>query len=196
MTNVSVVYFSGYGHTAKQAEAVFTGVTGVGGIAAHLIAIDKEGNIRDDEWEVLAASDAVIFGSPTYLGGPAWQFKKFIDTTSSKLWAKRSWYDTLAGGFTNSASLNGDKNITLQALLTFALQHGMVWLGTGLLPANQKASQRNDVNWLGGFSGALAQSPADSSPEEGPFPGDLETARLYGQRIASFAQRLPSKTKQ
>lgn len=189
MTTVSVIYFSGYGHTAKQAESVFRGVTEVGGVSAHLIAVDKEGTIRDEEWETLVASDAVLFGTPTYMGGPAWQFKKFMDATSHKIFAKRAWLDKVAGGFTNSASINGDKAATINALSTFALQHGMVWVGTGLPPANLKATQRNEVNWLGGFAGALAQSPADSSAEEGPLPGDLETARLFGQRIANYTKR-------
>ncbi len=69
------------------------------------------------------------------------------------------------------------------------MQQGMVWVGTGMMPANSKAAQRNDVNWLGAFSGAMAQSPSDSSPEEGPPPGDLETARLFGARVAETAAR-------
>jgi NAD(P)H dehydrogenase (quinone) len=35
----------------------------------------------------------------------------------------------------------------------------------------------------------MAQSPSDSSPEEGPLPGDLETARLFGARVAETAAR-------
>ncbi len=100
-----------------------------------------------------------------------------------------AWKDKIAAGFTNSASINGDKGITMSYLMTLAMQHGMVWVGTALMPANQKASQRNDVNWLAGFSGALAQSPSDGSPEEGPLPGDLETARLLGKRVAEIAAR-------
>ncbi len=70
------------------------------------------------------------------------------------------------------------------------MQHGMAWVGTGMMPANTKAAQRNDVNHLGSFAGAMAQSPADSSPEEGPTPGDLETARLFGARVATYAAKL------
>jgi NAD(P)H dehydrogenase (quinone) len=78
---------------------------------------------------------------------------------------------------------------TLNYLFALSMQQGMVWVGTGMMPANSKAAQRNDVNWLGAFSGAMAQSPSDSSPEEGPPPGDLETARLFGQRVAETAAR-------
>ncbi|HEY1102365.1 MAG TPA: NADPH-dependent FMN reductase, partial [Burkholderiaceae bacterium] len=60
---------------------------------------------------------------------------------------------------------------------------------TGLMPSNKKSADRNDVNYVGSFSGAMAQSPSDSSPAE-MLPGDLETARLFGQRVAVTAARL------
>ncbi len=186
MTNTVILYFSGYGHTRKQAEAVYEGAAKAGD--AELIAIDKEGNLPEDAWEKLAASDAILFGSPTYMGGPAWQFKKFADA-SSKPWGTLAWKDKIAGGFTNSATINGDKFSTITYFVTLAMQHGMIWVGTALMPANKKANTRNDVNYLGGFTGALAQSPGDASPEEGPLPGDLETARLYGQRVAEYAKK-------
>lgn len=191
MTTISIVYFSGYGHTAKQAQAVLAGASSVSGATAKLHPIDKEGNLPDSAWDELAASDAIIFGAPTYMGNAAWQFKKFADA-SSKPWFKQVWKDKIAGGFTNSATINGDKFATISSMITLAMQHGMVWAGTALMPANTKAATRNDINWLGGFSGALAQSPSDASPEEGPLPGDLETAKLYGARIAQLAARLKS----
>ena len=189
MTNTVVLYFSGYGHTAKQAEAVAKGAASVAGASVHSIAIDKEGNLTDQDWQTLAASDAIIFGSPTYMGGPAWQFKKFADA-SSKPWFTQVWKDKVAAGFTNSASINGDKFSTISYFITLAMQHSMVWVGTGLMPANSKAATRDDVNWLAGFSGALAQSPSDATPDEGPLPGDLETARLLGVRVAELAKKL------
>lgn len=188
MTNIAIIYFSGYGHTTKQAEAVEAGTKQVSGITTNLIQIDKEGNITEKDWEILTASKAIIFGSPTYMGNAAWQFKKFADA-SSKVWSSALWKDKIAAGFTNSASINGDKFSTINYLFTLAMQHGMIWVGTGMLPANKKSSTRNDVNWLAGFGGALAQSPSDASPEEGPLPGDLETAKLFGKRIAEYAKK-------
>jgi hypothetical protein len=55
-----------------------------------------------------------------------------------------------------------------------------------MMPSNTKAAQRNDVNYVGSSSGAMAQSPSDSSPDE-MLPGDLETARLFGQRVAKVS---------
>ena len=189
MTSTAIVYFSGYGHTVKQAEAIQKGAASVAGNTASLVAIDKDGNIEDSVWETLKAADAIVFGSPTYMGGVAWQFKKFADA-SSKQWFTQNWKDKIAAGFTNSASPNGDKAATISYLMTFAMQHGMVWVGTGMMPSSTKAAVRTDVNFLGGFSGALAQSPSDATPEEGPLPGDLETARLFGIRIAEWSQKI------
>ena len=108
---------------------------------------------------------------------------------SSKPWYGRAWKDKLAAGFTNSASINGDKGSTIAYLVTLAMQHGMLWVGTGMLPSNAKTAERNDVNWLAGSAGALAQSPSDASVEE-MLPGDLDTAQLFGARVAAQAQRL------
>ncbi|MBK7767895.1 MAG: flavodoxin family protein [Sulfuritalea sp.] len=188
MSHTVVIYHSGYGHTQKQAVAVEQGAASVGGATAELLAISAEGELPAGGWEKLEAASAIVFGTPTYMGGPSWQFKRFADA-SSKPWSGSRWKDKIAAGFTNSASMNGDKLSTLHYLFTLAMQHGMVWIGTGMMPANSKAAQRNDVNWLASFAGAMAQSPSDASPEEGPPPGDLETARLFGQRIAETTLR-------
>jgi NAD(P)H dehydrogenase (quinone) len=188
MSHTVIVYHSGYGHTRKQAEAVQKGAAGVANATAELLEISAEGELPAASWEKLEAADAIVFGTPTYMGGPSWQFKRFADA-SSKPWFGSKWKNKIAAGFTNSASVNGDKSSTLNYLFTLSMQQGMVWIGTGMMPANSKAAQRNDLNWLGAFSGAMAQSPSDASPEEGPLPGDLETARLFGCRIAEAAAR-------
>lgn len=182
MSKIVVVYFSGYGHTRRIAETVAAGA------AASLIAIDSEGNVPDTTWDELAAADGIIFGAPTYMGSAPWQFKKFADATS-KAWFTRAWQDKVFGGFTNSASFNGDKAVTLIALQTLASQHGGIWVSLGLPPANSKAATRNDVNNLGGSVGLLVQSPSDASVDEIPA-GDLETARQYGERVAAITARL------
>lgn len=184
MAKVSVVYHSGYGHTKRMAESVAAGA------GATLVAIDADGNLSEAQWEALNAADAIIMGSPTYMGNVSWQFKKFADA-SSKPWFTQQWKDKVFAGFTNSATMNGDKLSTLHYLFVLAMQHSGIWVGTGMMPSNAKAAQRNDVNYVGSFSGAMAQSPSDSSPDE-MLPGDLETARLFGQRVAEVAAKLKS----
>lgn len=182
MADVVVVFHSGYGHTQRMAQAVADGA------GARLLAIDADGNLAPEGWEALAAADAIVFGSPTYMGNVSWQFKKFADA-SSRVWFAQGWKDKLAGGFTNSAGMNGDKLHTLDTLFTLAMQHSMIWVSQGLMPANTKAAKRNDLNYLVSYSGAIAQSPSDGGAND-MAEGDLATARAFGERMARVAARL------
>ncbi|WP_241291250.1 flavodoxin family protein [Burkholderia stabilis] len=182
--NTVVVYHSGHGHTARMASAVAEGADAV------LVAIDVDGNIAADAWDTLAGADAILLGSPTYMGGPSWQFKKFADA-SSKAWFEGGWRNKIFGGFTNSASINGDKLNTLEYFFLLAGQHGGIWVSMDIKPANVKASLRDDLNRMGSYIAPMAQTPADASPEE-MSPGDLETARRYGARVAMIAGQFRS----
>jgi NAD(P)H dehydrogenase (quinone) len=181
MAKVAVVFHSGYGHTQRMAQSVADGA------GAELVTVDAEGNLSDAQWATLNAADAIIMGSPTYMGSVSWQFKKFADA-SSKQWFSQAWKDKVFAGFTNSATMNGDKLSTLHYLFTLAMQHGGIWVGTAMMPSNSKAAQRNDINYVGSFSGAMAQSPSDASAAEMP-QGDLDTARLFGKRVAEVVAK-------
>jgi NAD(P)H dehydrogenase (quinone) len=122
------------------------------------------------------------------MGSVSWQFKKFADA-SSKPWYHKAWRNKLAAGFTNSATLNGDKLSTLQYLITLSQQHGMLWAGSGMHPSNAKAHTRDDINNLGGYSGLITATPSDASTDE-MVPGDLATARAFGQRIVEAVNLL------
>lgn len=169
------MFHSGYGHTQKVAEAVAQGSGG------SLLRIDENGELAPEAWEQFEHARVIVFGSPTYMGSVSWQFKKFLDASSS-VWFKQGWRNKLAAGFTNSAGINGDKQSTLQAMFTVSQQHGMVWLGTGMMPSNLKASTRDDLNYLASFSGLTAATPADAGVDEVPS-GDLATALAFGERI-------------
>ena len=176
MSNIVIVYHSGYGHTKKVAEAVAEGSGGA------LLAIDADGNLPEAGWQQLLDAKAIVFGSPTYMGSVSWQFKKFADA-SSKPWFTQAWKNKLAAGFTNSASMNGDKLSTLHYLFTLSQQHGMLWTGTGLMPSNSKAATRDDLNYVASFSGLMTATPSDASADE-MVPGDLATAKAFGKRVA------------
>ena len=181
MAKVAVVFHSGYGHTQRFAQSVASGAR------AELVAIDAEGNLPEGGGETLAEADAITFGSPTYMGSVSWQFKKFADA-SSKPWYTQSWKDKIFGGFTASANMNGDKFSTIHYFMTLAMQHGGIWAGTGINYNNTKASQRGDINYLASSGGPIAQTPGDAGADE-MNPGDLETGRLFGERIAALAAK-------
>ncbi|MEK9970522.1 MAG: flavodoxin family protein, partial [Ferrovibrio sp.] len=135
------------------------------------------------------AADAIIFGAPTYMGSVSAPFKAFMDYTS-QVWYGRGWKDKLAAGFTNSASQSGDKLNSLQQLSIFAAQHGMIWVGLDLLPGNNNSKGSvDDLNRLGSFLGAMAQSNADEGADKGPIQSDLKTAEHLGKRVATLAKQ-------
>lgn len=185
MVTIAVIYHSGFGHTKVQAQSVRQGAAKIAGIEATLISVEE----YEAHWDVLDAADAIIFGAPTYMAGPSAPFKAFLDATSSR-WAEQKWKDKLAAAFTNSASMSGDKLSTLQQLSLFAMQHGMIWVGLGLMPGNNHSKgSADDLNRLGGSIGAMAQSNADQSPDLVPPLADRSTAEHLGARVAEAAIR-------
>ena len=188
MVKIVTLYHSGYGHTKRMAESVAEGIATIANVDGQILAIDADGNLPADAFETLKSADAILFGSPTYMGSVSWQFKKFADA-SSKAWFTMDWKDKIAAGFTNSASMNGDKLSTLHYMFTLAMQHGMIWVGTGMMPSNKKASNRNDLNYVASFSGAMAQTPSDAGVDE-MLPGDLETAKQFGKRVAEVTVKV------
>ncbi|MGB7406848.1 MAG: flavodoxin family protein [Pacificimonas sp.] len=175
---IAVVYHSGYGHTERMAKAVVEGMEHAGANVSLVKATEVEPT--DD---VFAEADAIVFGSPTYMGSVAAELETFFDA-SSKVWFGQGWKDKIAGGFTNSGSPSGDKVVTLVRMATIAAQHGMIWIGVGEL-----SDAETGINRLGGYIGAMAQSD-NAPPEEGnPPKEDLMTARHYGVRIANLTLR-------
>jgi NAD(P)H dehydrogenase (quinone) len=181
MTRIVVAFHSGYGHTRRVAEAVRDGAAAAGGVEATLLDVAQVG---DAQWAELAAADAIVFGAPTYMGGPSGDFKKFADA-SAKVWFSQGWKDKIAGGFTCSLNMSGDKYSTLMYFVTFAMQHGMVWVGTGMMPPREPGHP-DETNRLGSSIGVMAQAD-NVPPEQSPPQGDLDTAAAYGRRIAGFA---------
>ena len=178
MTRIAIVFHSGYGHTKVLAESVKAGADTIPGTKTLLIPVEE----IEAHWGDLEASDAIIFGSPTYMGNVSGPFKTFMDA-SSKPWIERKWKDKLAAGFTISGSPSGDKLNTLQSLMIFAMQHGMVWIGNAEMPYNEEG-----INRLGSFTGIMAQA-GQVAPELEPNAADRKSGELLGQRLASAATR-------
>lgn len=184
MSHIAVVYHSGYGHTAVLAEAVKAGAEKVAGTKVDIIKAED----ADKQWELLESVDGIIFGSPTYMGSVSAQFKAFMDA-SSKQWFMQKWHNKLAAGFTNSGSQSGDKLNSLIQMMIFAMQHGMIWVGLDV-PAGNNSSKGavTDLNRLGSYSGAMAQSNSDQGPDVAPPQADRATAERLGQRVAEIAK--------
>jgi len=178
MSQIAIVYHSGFGHTKVLADHVKAGAEFVPDTEARLIPVEE----IDTHWADLEAADAIIFGSPTYMGNVSGPFKTFMDA-SSKPWLEQKWKDKLAAGFTISGSPSGDKLNTLQSLMIFAMQHGMVWVGNAEMPYNEEG-----INRLGSFSGLMAQA-GQVAPEVEPNAADRRSAERLGQRLAAATAR-------
>jgi multimeric flavodoxin WrbA len=181
-TRIAIVYHSGYGHTARQAEAVKAGIDRVAAVSCLLLTAEEAPN----RWDDLAAAEAIIFGAPTYIAGPSAVFKAFQEASSHAVMARGyRWKDKIAAGFTNSGSQAGDKLATLMQIALFAAQHGMHWINLDLPPANNSSlGSKEELNRLGFWLGAAAQSNVDEGPDLAPPEADLATARHLGQRVA------------
>lgn len=190
MPKIAIVYHSGYGHTARQAEAVRDGAASVEGaeVVFHPVEV-FESETADAAWTDLDKADAIIFGAPTYMGSFSGPMKTFIDATA-KQWAEQKWANKLAAGFTNSGSQSGDKLHTLMSFVLLAGQHGMIWVNLNLMPGNNSSTGSvSDINRLGGFIGAMSQSNVDEGADT-MLQSDLDTASHLGARVADLASRV------
>ena len=187
MAKVYVVYHSMSGHTKLQAEAVARGAAGVPGATATLLTAE-EATARMDE---LDGADAIVFGSATYMGSMSADMKKFVEAAAKK-WFTLAWKDKVAGAFTNSSNFSGDKLNTLIGFVINAMQHGMIYVGTAQMPAANEPAGTKSIegpsskahNRVSSFVGPMASS-FQVKPGEAPGQGDIETAEMYGARVAT-----------
>lgn len=187
-SQLAVIFHSGMGHTSYQAKSVRDGVEDVDGVTAELIYVED----ARQQVEELARFDAMIFGCPTYMGSVSAPFKQFMDDTS-RIWLTQGWRNKVAAGFTNSGNQSGDKLNTLIQLMVFAMQHGMIWTGLDLPGGNNTdAGSTADLNRLGSWTGAMAQSNMDQGIDGMP-DSDLKTAHHLGARVAQVALALKGR---
>jgi NAD(P)H dehydrogenase (quinone) len=185
LIRLAIVYFSRTGTTAKLAEAIKAGATEVANATLCRISGDDivSGRFQnEDVMKIVDAADGLAFGSPTFMGGPAAQFKAFADATSDK-WNEQRWARKVATGFTTGLCANGDQSHTLTYFTVLAAQHGMLWCSLDI-PGGNDHSGRNRL----GSQIGLATHPVD-----GALPSsDLATAHYLGRRLADVTLSLAS----
>ncbi len=182
---IVIVYHSGYGHTRIVAERIAQGIGQEAGEVTLLPAKEAAGRLEE-----LAEADTIVFGSPTYFADVSAEFKAFMEATGS-VYAQQRWQNKLAAGFTNSSSTNGDKLHTLISLSLFAAQQGMIWIPLGILPRFENGIQQSSPNGMGSYLGLMTMS--DNVHGQLNEPADLETAELFGQRIAQVTRQFTGK---
>ena len=180
MPNVAIIYFSATGTTAALAGAINAGAAESTGVVMYRIAAADivGGRFQNEEALKLAdAADGLAFGSPTYMGGPAAQFKAFADATSDR-WSRQRWANKVATGFTTGSCANGEQGHTLAYFTVLAAQHGMLWCGLGI-PGGSDRFGRNRLGSHLGLAAHAVEGALDAS--------DLATAHHLGRRLARTA---------
>ena len=169
---IGLVYYTGSGTTGKFAKSYEEGLAATGAeVYVHPIS---GADINEGRWEndaVAAELDtcqAIVFGTPTYMGGVSAQLKSFMDAMAPR-WYQKAWNGKFGAAFTVSAKASGDKLNCLQDLLTFGMQMGMIWVGVGEIA--------EPTGFYIGVGGSAMNADAISDDE-------LENARQHAERIA------------
>lgn len=197
MTKVLVLYYSSYGHIETMANAVAEGARAAGAVAdirrvPELVAEDvaRASHYKLDQPapiakpDELAAYDAIIVGTGTRFGRMTSQMANFWDQTGG-LWAQGKLVGKVGAAFTATATQHGGQEITLQAIHTNLLHHGMVIVG---LPYAFQGQLRLDEITGGAPYGATTIAAADGSRQ--PTENELDGARFLGRHVAGIAARL------
>jgi NAD(P)H dehydrogenase (quinone) len=182
--HLAIAYHSKFGHTAVLAEAVARGARAAGA----RVSVISLGALTDSDWDTLDSADGIIFGSATFMGNVSAGFQAFAEQTGRRC-LNGSWRDKVAAGFTNSGAKAGDKLHSLMSLAVFAAQHHMHWVSLGLGAGwNSAAGSEHDLNRLGFWIGAGAQTDVDANPDA-VHPADAATCEHLGGRVATVTRQ-------
>ena len=179
MLHVVVVYFSQEGSTHQLATSLCAGIESV---TRRIVGDDiVRGRYANTEvLETVDVCEAIVFGSPTYMGGPSAQLKAFADATSDR-WDSQQWRGKIAAGFTCGSSPAGDQLATLQYFTLLAAQHGMLWVNLDVIGSGSPDGK----NRLGTQLGSTALTSTGSAEAS-----DLATAHHLGKRVAQTVLRM------
>jgi NAD(P)H dehydrogenase (quinone) len=119
MTKLLICYYSRSGNTKKMAYLIAQGAR------EEDVEVDVK-DVKQVDIKQLRDYDGMIFGSPTYYGGPAAAVKDLIDK-SIRYHGKLQ--DRVGGAFSSSSNVGGGNETTVLALLQALLIHGMIVCG-------------------------------------------------------------------
>ena len=195
MSDILVLFDSGYGMTEALAREVCLGVDSVPGMASRLRTVpavssttgSRSAPVPESGPPYVEPTDldecaGLVLGSPTHFGNMTASLKYFFDTTITQ-WLSGTLAGKPAGVFTSTSSLHGGQETTLLTMAIPLLHHGMILVG---LPYTEKALS---VTTTGGTP--YGASHVSWSREQDSLSGDEKTlARALGKRVAEIGKRL------
>ncbi|KIK42330.1 benzoquinone reductase [Suillus luteus UH-Slu-Lm8-n1] len=187
---VAIIIYSMYGHIAKMAEAVKSGIESAGGSSTiyqitetlpdevlakmHAPAKPAYPIITPSE---LADFDAFIFGVPTRYGNFPAQWKAFWDGTGG-LWVSGALAGKFAGVFVSTGTPGGGQEATVINSLSTLAHHGIIYVPMGYKNTFAQLSNMSEVRG-GSPWGAGTFAGPDGSRQ--PSALELELATLQGK---------------
>jgi NAD(P)H dehydrogenase (quinone) len=195
MSDVLVLFDSGYGMTEALAREVCLGVDSVPGMASRLRTVPAVSSTVETRAAPVPGSgppyvepadleecSGLVLGSPTHFGNMTASLKYFFDNTITQ-WLSGTLAGKPAGVFTSTSSLHGGQETTLLTMAMPLLHHGMILVG---IPYTEKALTATTT---GGTP--YGASHVSWSREQDSLSADEKTlARALGKRVADIAKRL------
>jgi NAD(P)H dehydrogenase (quinone) len=195
MSDVLVLFDSGYGMTEALAREVCLGVDSVPGMASRLRTVPAVSSTIETRAAPVPESGppyvepadleecaGLVLGSPTHFGNMTASLKYFFDDTITQ-WLSGTLAGKPAGVFTSTSSLHGGQETTLLTMAMPLLHHGMILVG---IPYTEKALSATTT---GGTP--YGASHVSWSREQDSLSADEKTlARALGKRVADIAGRL------
>ncbi len=200
---VLVVYYTMNGHTHRLAEAAAEGARQVEGAEVMLRRVPetlseaelKKRGASDEARKVfskvlictpeeLEGAEAVIFGTPSYLGNMSGQMRTFLDSLG-ELWKRNALVGKVGSVFVSSGSQHGGQEAAILSFHPTLLHLGMVIVG---LPYSFESQRRIDE--VVGGSPYGASTIAGRAGERMPSETELAGARFQGKHVAEIALKL------
>jgi NAD(P)H dehydrogenase (quinone) len=196
------VYYSMYGHIYEMVQAAAEGAKSVSGaqvtikrvpetlpadVLAKMGAVDAQkaqAKVEICTVEDLAASDAIIFGTPTRFGNMCGQMRQFLDSTGG-LWMKGALVGKVGSVISSSATQHGGQESTILSFHNTLLHQGMVIAG---LPYTFQGQM--GITEITGCSPYGASTIAGGQGERMPSKNELDGARYQGRYVAQLAEKL------
>jgi NAD(P)H dehydrogenase (quinone) len=195
MSDILVLFDSGYGMTEALAREVCLGVDSVPGMASRLRTVPAVSSTIENRNPPVPESGppyvepgdleecaGLVLGSPTHFGNMTASLKYFFDNTITE-WLSGTLAGKPAGVFTSTSSLHGGQETTLLTMAVPLLHHGMILAG---LPYTEKALSATTTGGTPyGASHVSWSRKQDSLSED-----EKTLARALGRRVADIARRL------
>ncbi|MBU1651626.1 NAD(P)H:quinone oxidoreductase [bacterium] len=197
-----VLFYSMYGHIYRMAEAVAEGARSVQGAEVDILQVpelvpddvlEKSGakepkkafaHILIAKPDILAAYDAIIFGTPTRFGNMTAQMRNFLDQTGG-LWMKGSLVGKVGSVFVSTATQHGGQETTITSFHTTLFHHGMIVVGVPY--SEPRLMEMNEITGGTPYGASTLAKPDGSRL---PSENELAIARYQGKHVAEITRAL------